>query len=100
MPARLLIIPKRQDVTVVFQYQQGDGPDADALADFGQMFQMFVDGLDPDYRHDQRGASAGNPTSRHSGQKPTNVPERRLAVEVVDSVPASYTNYLIKDIIR
>ena len=35
--------------------QQGDGTDADALADFGQ---MFVHGLDADCRHDQRGAGA------------------------------------------
>jgi hypothetical protein len=35
--------------------QQRDGTDADALADFGQ---MFVHGVDTDYRHDQRGAGA------------------------------------------
>jgi len=34
---------------------QGDGTDADAFADFGQ---MFVDGVDADYRHDQGGAGA------------------------------------------
>jgi len=35
--------------------QRGDGTDADACADFGQ---MFVHGLDANCRHDQGGAGA------------------------------------------
>ena len=35
--------------------QHGDGPDADAFADFGK---MFVHGVDVDCRHDQRRAGA------------------------------------------
>ena len=35
--------------------QQGDGTDADAFADFGQ---MLVHGVDTDDRHDQGGADA------------------------------------------
>ena len=39
--------------------QKGDGTDADALANFGQ---MFVHGLDADCRHDEGGAGAARRT--------------------------------------
>ena len=38
--------------TSTVEDQRGDGPDADAFADLGQ---MFVHGLDADSRHDQGG---------------------------------------------
>jgi hypothetical protein len=41
--------------TSTVEDQQGDGTDADACADFGQ---MFVHGLDADCWHDQGGAGA------------------------------------------
>ena len=41
--------------TSTVEDQQGDGTDADAFADFGQ---MFVHGADTDDRHDQGGAGA------------------------------------------
>jgi hypothetical protein len=41
--------------TSTVEDQQGDGTDADALANFGQ---VFIHGLDADCRHDQRGAGA------------------------------------------
>jgi hypothetical protein len=46
---------RRAVPTNTVEDQQGDGPDADALADFGQ---MFVHGLDADCWHDQPGAGA------------------------------------------
>jgi hypothetical protein len=46
---------RRAVPTSTVEDQQGDGPDADALADFGQ---MFVHGLDADCWHDQPGAGA------------------------------------------
>src|ERR1019366_2151048 len=41
--------------TSTVEDQQGDGTDADAFADFGQ---MLVHGVDTDYRHDQGRAGA------------------------------------------
>jgi hypothetical protein len=47
--------------TSTVEDQQGDGTDADAFADFGQ---MFVHGVDTDYRHDQGGAGAARRADR------------------------------------